>query len=169
MGMKRWGKNEKGKRCVQLSEDLCPWERLIFLKCHSVLGKMETPPGNASPDRQDRLALPMDIITTTKESGLLSQRSGGGASLAKHPVERLRKFPCHQLLRCKQREKWEDLPTPSSPQRTKAASQAQCRQQPEEQRLLGCSGAEVRGMPQRGSPGRVSNTTPWMLNQNMLC
>lgn len=29
-----------------------PWEILIFKKCHSILGKMETPPGNASPDIQ---------------------------------------------------------------------------------------------------------------------
>lgn len=58
--------NQKGKRWVQLSGDSCPWEILIFQKCHSVLGIMETPPGNASPDWQDRIALLMDIITTTR-------------------------------------------------------------------------------------------------------
>lgn len=99
---------------------------------------METPPGNASLDRQDRIALLMEMITATRELGLLSQRSGGGAREPKHPVERLRKFSCHQLLRCKQREKWEELTTPPSPQRAKAAHKHAVGSSTE-QRLLGCS------------------------------
>jgi len=114
---------------------------------------METPPGNASPDRQKRIALLMGDNYNLKRVESTKPSKWGKREAAKRSGENAQKAllsPAAEMLA--KREEQHDPPTPPAPQGTKAASEGHCRQQPEAWRLPGRSGPEVRGMPQERLP-----------------
>lgn len=86
---------------------------------------METPPGNASRDRQNRIALFMGDNYNLKTVGSTKPKKWGRSDAAKRSTEEAQKAllsPATEMLP-KREELW-DPPTPPSPQGTKAASQA---------------------------------------------
>lgn len=104
-------------------------------------------------DRQNRIALLMGENYNLKRVGSIKPKKRGKTEAAKRSREEAQKAllsPAAEML-AKREEQW-DPPTPSSPQGTKADSQAHCGRQPEAQRLLGRSGPEVRGMTQERLP-----------------